>query len=118
MNAAYARVYSIVRRIPRGRVAPYGQVAALCGLAGQPRRVGYALHSLPSRSGIPWHRVLSSEGRLSLARIDPGAALEQRLRLEQEGVRFDARGRVSLSEFAWRPRRRPASRARRTRVRS
>jgi methylated-DNA-protein-cysteine methyltransferase-like protein len=95
----------VLRRIPRGRVATYGQIAALAGLAGQARLAGYALNALPDGSPLPWHRVLGAGGRLSLLRSDPAAALTQRLRLEREGVCFDARGRVDLSIFGWRPRR-------------
>jgi methylated-DNA-protein-cysteine methyltransferase-like protein len=94
-----------VRRIPRGRVATYGQVAALAGLSRQARLVGYALHALSDHTPLPWHRVLGAGGRLSLMRSDLASGLTQRLRLEREGVRFDARGRVDLAIFGWRPRR-------------
>ena len=93
---AYERIYRVVARIPRGRVATYGQVASLAGLPHAPRVAGYALHALTPGSPIPWHRVVGAGGRLSLARIDPSSALTQRLRLEREGVTFDARGRVVL----------------------
>jgi methylated-DNA-protein-cysteine methyltransferase-like protein len=92
----------VVRRIPRGRVATYGQVAALAGLPHAPRVAGYALHALPAGSPLPWHRVVAAGGRLSLARLDPGSALTQRMRLEREGVRFDARGRADLARHQWR----------------
>ena len=59
------RIYAIVRRIPRGRIASYGQVARLAGLPGHARQVGYALHALPEDSGIPWHRVINARGRTS-----------------------------------------------------
>lgn len=107
-----ARIRSVIRKIPRGRVATYGQIAALAGIAGQPRRVGQALRSLPQESPIPWQRVVSAGGVLGIGRYDPMAGMEQRLRLEQEGVRFGRRGRVSLEEFGWNgrnARRRPAS---------
>ena len=92
----------MVRRIPRGRVATYGQIAALAGLDRQARLAGYALHALPEGSPLPWHRVVGAGGRLSLARLDPDGALTQQMRLEREGVRFDARGRVDLERFRWR----------------
>jgi methylated-DNA-protein-cysteine methyltransferase-like protein len=95
-----------VRRIPRGRIATYGQVAALAGYARQPRLAGYAMHALPAGTPLPWHRVLGAGGRLTIARLDPGAAITQRLRLEREGVRFDARGRADLARHQWRPRER------------
>jgi methylated-DNA-protein-cysteine methyltransferase-like protein len=99
---AYARIYAVVRRIPRGRVATYGQIAELAGLAGHARQVGYALHALPQGTSVPWHRVLNARGTLSLRR-DPGAEISQRLRLEAEGIRFDAGGRVPLQRVRWRP---------------
>jgi methylated-DNA-protein-cysteine methyltransferase-like protein len=98
----YARIYAVVRRIPRGRVATYGQVAELAGLPGHARQVGYALHALCAGTAVPWHRVVNAAGSCSLRTV-PGADLEQRLRLEQEGVRFDARGRVPLARVRWRP---------------
>lgn len=101
----YPRVYAVVMRIPRGRVATYGQVAAEAGLPHAPRVAGYALHALPEGSPVPWHRVVAAGGRLSLGRLDPSGALTQRLRLEHEGVRFDARGCVDLDRHQWRPRR-------------
>lgn len=99
----YDRIYAVVRRIPRGRVATYGQVAELAGLPGRARQVGYALHALPDGSAVPWHRVVNAGGAVSLRRV-PGAELTQRQLLEREGLRFDARGRVALARVRWRPR--------------
>jgi methylated-DNA-protein-cysteine methyltransferase related protein len=99
----YQRIYAIVRRIPRGRIATYGQVAVLAGLGGHARQVGYALHSLDAGDRIPWHRVLNAQGRVSL-RSEPGGDRVQRALLEREGVRFDAAGRADLTRFGWRPR--------------
>jgi methylated-DNA-protein-cysteine methyltransferase-like protein len=99
----YARIYAVIRRIPRGRVATYGQIAELAGLPGHARQVGYALHALPDHSAVPWHRVLNARGTLSLRR-DSGAEVTQRLKLEREGVRFDAGGRVPLDRVRWSPR--------------
>ncbi len=99
----YERIYAVVRRIPRGCVATYGQVAALAGLPGRARFAGYALYALPAGSALPWHRVLNAQGRLSLYALDPDAGLTQRMRLEREGVRFDARGRIDLERHQWRP---------------
>jgi methylated-DNA-protein-cysteine methyltransferase-like protein len=95
-----------VLRIPRGRVATYGQVAAESGMPHAPRVAGYALHALPPGSPVPWHRVVAAGGRLSLGKLDPSAALTQRMRLEHEGVRFDGRGCVDLERHLWRPRKR------------
>jgi len=98
---AYDRILAVVRRIPRGRVATYGQIAAAAGFPRAPRLAGYALHALPPGSPLPWHRVVGAGGRLSLARLSPDGALTQRMRLEREGVRFDARGRVDLARCGW-----------------
>lgn len=99
----WERIYAVVRRIPSGKVATYGQVAVLAGLGRQARQVGYALHALPGEGFAPWHRVVNARGAISLP---PGSesAVTQRLRLEREGVRFDARGRIELARFGWRPR--------------
>ena len=110
-HPSYARIYAIVRRIPRGRVASYGQVAALAGLAGHARQVGYALHTLGPESDVPWQRVVNARGEVSPRRM-PGWDAVQRVLLEREGIAFDARGRIDLSRHAWRPRVRPSERAR------
>lgn len=94
-------VYAIVRRIPFGRVASYGQVAAIAGSPGSARQVGYALAALPASSNAPWHRVLNARGAISPR--PGGAAITQRLRLEREGVGFGQDGRVDLEAFGWRP---------------
>lgn len=98
----FARILAVVRRIPRGRVATYGQVARLAGLPRHARHVGYALHGQPHATPLPWHRVINARGAISLRRGD-GAGDTQRLRLEAEGVTFGAGGRVSLARFQWQP---------------
>jgi len=97
----YQAIYSTVRRIPAGRVASYGQVAAEAGLTNAARQVGYALHALPAGSTVPWHRVLNAKGVISLRNHH---ALTQRILLTREGVRFDGRARVDLARFGWKPR--------------
>lgn len=99
-SPTYARIWAAVRRIPRGRVASYGQVAEVAGLPRQARLVGYALHASAPDS-VPWHRVVNAQGALSLGKLDPGGALTQRIRLEAEGVGFDARGRVRMEAHRW-----------------
>ena len=103
-ESRWERFYRVIRRIPRGRVATYGQVAELAGLPRHARQVGYALFALPEHTTVPWHRVVNARGESSLERVRPGGGLEQRFRLEEEGVEFDWRGRVVLSRFRWTPR--------------
>jgi len=90
------RVYEAVRRIPRGRVLTYGQVARRLGSPRAARAVGWALRRLPERLGrsVPWHRVVGSGGRLS-TRAGPGVEIQRRLLLA-EGIRFRA-GSVDLT---------------------
>ena len=99
----YLAIYAVVARIPAGSVATYGQVARLAGLPGRARLVGYALSALRGRSGIPWHRVVNAQGRISPRSGGSEADEEQRLRLEHEGVGFAACGRIALERFLWRP---------------
>lgn len=106
--STYDRIYRAVRRIARGRVATYGDVAELAGLPGRARQVGYALHALPQGSSVPWHRIINASGRISLPPESGG--LEQRFRLMEEGVRVDPGGKVSLAEHHFRVRRRKRSR--------
>ncbi len=103
MKGDYQRIYAVVKKIPEGKVATYGQVAVLAGLPGHARQVGYALYATPEDLDIPWQRVINAKGEVSL-RADPGFAEGyQRHLLEEEGVVFDARGRVSLKRFLWEP---------------
>ena len=98
----YERIYAVVEAIPEGRVATYGQVAALAGLPRHARQVGYAMHSLPEGRDLPWQRVINGKGEVS-PRAEPGRDGLQRAMLEDEGVEFDARGRVDLDRFRWDP---------------
>ncbi len=99
---SYQQIYAVVRRIPRGRVATYGQIANLAGLAGHARQVGYALHALPPETAGPWHRVVNAQGGISRRSV-PGAELAQRQLLMMEGVPLDGRGRVRLAQVRWQP---------------
>ena len=101
-HESYERIYAVVRRIPKGRVATYGQVASQAGLSGHARQVGYALHNLPDNSNVPWHRVINAKGEIS-GRSEPGYDLVQRSVLEAEGLRFDITGRIDMKRFRWRP---------------
>lgn len=109
-NPLYAKFYATIRRIPRGRVATYGQIAIVAGFPRNARLVGTALRNLRDDS-IPWHRVVNSRGEISRrARGDDDEF--QRILLEAEGITFDLEGRVDLRRFGWRPRvsRRPSPR--------
>jgi methylated-DNA-protein-cysteine methyltransferase-like protein len=100
-KVTYERIYNAISDIPRGRVATYGQVAELAGIAGQARRIGYALSALPQGSPVPWHRVINAGGGIS-ARSRSNAAKFQRRLLEAEGVVFGKDARVDLARFRWR----------------
>ncbi len=99
--------YAVVRRIPKGRVATYAQVALVAGTPRAARQVGFALAALRgTRHRVPWQRVV---GRRSarwgvITILDPMGAGVQRARLEEEGVVLDERGRISLERYGWRPR--------------
>jgi len=92
----------VVRRIPRGRVATYGQIAELAQASG-PRQVGYALHALPEAHDVPWHRVVNARGTISL-RSGLGGEAHQHALLKAEAVEFDANGRIDLDRFRWKKR--------------
>lgn len=98
-SALYLRIYAVVRQIPRGRVATYGQIAAIVGDC-TPRMVGYAMAAVPPGSDVPWQRVINAQGKISL-RADGGGSSEQRARLEAEGIHFDGEGRVNLRRMQW-----------------
>ena len=100
---SYRRIYRVVARIPRGRVATYGQVADLAGLPRQARLVGYALNVLPPEIDLPWHRVVNARGQVSLRTSGLDHEDLQTQLLQREGVKFVA-GTISLALFRWRPR--------------
>src|SRR5512137_2393827 len=88
-----------IRSIPRGRVATYGQIAALAGREHGARGVAWILHSSSEAAGLPWHRVIGSPGRISLP---PGRGFEeQKRRLAAEGVAVGPGGRVDLKRCRW-----------------
>ena len=96
----YELIWSCVKKIPRGRVATYGQIAELAGLEGHARQVGYALHNLPEKNKTPWHRVVNAKGEISPRSVGDSHEL-QRLLLEAEGVELDLRGRIDLKRYRW-----------------
>ncbi|MGE5204879.1 MAG: MGMT family protein [Chlamydiota bacterium] len=92
----FKRLLAVVRKIPRGKVCSYGGVAKLAGHPGAARQVVWALHS-PAANGLPWHRVVGAGGRVLL----PGeSGLEQRFRLQAEGVEFRG-NRVDMRQHEW-----------------
>jgi len=98
---SYRNIYAVVSRIPKGRIATYGQIARLAGVPGHARLVGYALSALRVRTAVPWHRVVNAKGRISPRTGISTADILQRHRLEKEGVAFDASGRIPLNAFQW-----------------
>jgi methylated-DNA-protein-cysteine methyltransferase related protein len=110
----WQEIYALVRRIPRGRVATYGEIAALLGRPRAARQVGFAMAALRgARHDVPWQRVLGARprGRAAISILDPMGAAVQRAKLEREGVRFDARAQLDLTRYGWARARRLGARA-------
>lgn len=99
VNSLHERILSTVKRIPRGRVCTYGNVADVAGLPRRARLVGTVLRQTPSSRDLPWHRVINAGGRIS---FPPGSeAYEaQRRKLEREGIVFVG-GRIDLRRYGW-----------------
>lgn len=105
LPSGWSLYYRVVRRIPRGRVATYGDVALAAGKPRGARQVGYALAALRGTvNDVPWQRVLGARprGMAAISILDAVGAGIQRKLLEEEGVEFDERDRVSLQRFGWR----------------
>jgi methylated-DNA-protein-cysteine methyltransferase-like protein len=96
------RVEDLIRAIPRGKVASYGQIAALAGDARHARQVAWILHSSSEKEALPWHRVIGSRGKISLPPSRGGR--EQKRLLAEEGVRFGRAGTVDWNQFGWKRR--------------
>ncbi|MEM6926928.1 MAG: methylated-DNA--[protein]-cysteine S-methyltransferase [Myxococcota bacterium] len=92
------KVYEVVKTVPAGRVATYGDVATVLGSPRVARHVGWALAAIVDQLEVPWHRIINAKGTIS-ARGDVVRATLQRDRLEAEGVEFDAHDRVDLARF-------------------
>lgn len=99
----YAPIYAVIRKIPKGRVATYGQIAALAGLGRRARMVGRALRETPVSARLPWQRVINSGGRVSIRTDGMGSENLQRALLEKEGVVFSRSGLIDLEKFGWDP---------------
>ncbi len=99
----FSRAHDVVRRIPEGKVASYGQVARLMGEPRRARFVGYAMHASPGMAGgVPCHRVVFKDGRLAGGYAFGGPDVQRSL-LEEEGVGFLEDGRVDMARFCWEP---------------
>jgi methylated-DNA-protein-cysteine methyltransferase-like protein len=101
--SSYERIYAIVRQIPFGQVATYGQIADLAGLYGRARLVGYALYRIAPDSDIPWQRVINAKGEVSESPVRYGSDQIQKVLLEQEGIKFDSNGKIRFDHYGWRP---------------
>ena len=95
----YDQIYQVVRLIPAGKVATYGQIARIVGRCTA-RMVGYAMAASGPEHHIPWQRVINSQGKISPHGFGYGSAMQRRL-LEDEGVVFDDQGRVDFERFGW-----------------
>ncbi|MEM6449320.1 MAG: MGMT family protein [Cyanobacteria bacterium P01_D01_bin.105] len=100
--SCYLKIYDVVKMIPYGRVATYGQVADLAGLIGKPRVVGYALFRVTKDTEIPWHRVVNAKGEVSRSSLRDGNDDLQQLLLEKEGVVFKGK-KLDFTRYRWRP---------------
>lgn len=100
-EAAVTAICAVIRRIPKGWVATYGQVASMAGLPGRSRLVGRVLRELDPASDIPWHRVVNAKGEVSYSLSRNGGDALQQCLLEKEGVAFDHRNRFNLERYRW-----------------
>ncbi len=98
-KSVYQQIYELVRLIPYGKVATYGQIASLVGRC-TPRMVGYAMAALSEGSDVPWHRVINSQGKIS-PRSGGDGELMQKVLLEAEGIHFVKSNRVDLGRVGW-----------------
>ena len=94
------KVFTLVARIPKGNVMTYGSIAAVLGEGYTPRTVGYVMHNSPD--GVPWQRVINSQGKCSTGRLTIPLNLQQEM-LEAEGIVFSKAGRCDLRLYQWWP---------------
>lgn len=112
-DTTFLRLWKVVARVPRGRVATYGQIARMAGLQRGARTVGWALRAIPDDARVlgrrvPWHRVINAEGAISPRGGAQGAEVRQAAALRREGVAVSRSGRIDLGRYLWRgERRRP-----------
>lgn len=98
----FEEVYGVVKKVPEGKVATYGQIARILGQPAKAKIVGWALYSNPSQSGIPCHRVVNRKGYLSGGGAFGGIGVQKEL-LEAEGIIFDESGTIDLDKYLWKP---------------
>ncbi len=96
-------VFQIIRQIPAGKVASYGQIAKLAGFPRHARHIGRLLANAPQAEKLPWHRVVNAQGKISPRGLD-GSDDFQRILLEEEGVAFGLQGRIPMATYQWQPR--------------
>jgi methylated-DNA-protein-cysteine methyltransferase-like protein len=96
----FEQIYRLVMHVPPGRVVTYGAIARMLGNPRAARTVGWALHGLPAEANVPWHRVVNSQGRISLGGRGRDAERQRHL-LAIEGVEFDEWDRIDLERFGW-----------------
>ena len=104
-DSFYDKIYRIVKRVPKGKVATYGQIAAICGAPRSARTVGWALHVLPADKleKVPWHRVINREGRISTTCLEHPADMQAYL-LKTEGIEVikkEGNWRINLEKYLW-----------------
>lgn len=99
----YQQIYQLVRKIPSGKVATYGQIAELLGKPHHARQIGYALYRVAPDSDIPWQRVVNAQGMISHSPQRQGSDDLQRILLEQEGVTFNSQDKLDLRCYRWQP---------------
>ncbi len=99
----YEQIYELVRTIPPGKVATYGQIAELLGKPRHARQIGYALYRVAPDSDIPWQRVVNAQGMISHSPQRQGSDDLQRILLEQEGITFNSQDKLDLRRYRWHP---------------
>lgn len=100
-GSLFQNILNIIQDIPIGKVATYGQIAMMAGTQN-PRLVGFALASLKEDTIIPWFRVINSKGKISFSEESDGFKIQYSL-LQNEGIIFDAKNRINLEQFGWKP---------------
>ncbi|HBV77543.1 MULTISPECIES: MGMT family protein [Vibrio] len=100
MNEFHMQIFTVIHQIPKGKISTYGTIAKMAGYPGYARHVGKALSHLPEGSTLPWHRVVNSQGKISLKGND---LLRQKTKLVDEGVEVSGLGKISLKQYLWHP---------------